>query len=137
MNPSPAEIVDLFTFVEITLVQYSTLTGHLAGVTAANTKVKRKKVNKVEVTQKEPLQEEPQVNAVNTTRPKRCGYLPTPPKESAKTQDARPLGQGKGKGNEKKKGKPEKRKQQGIPFFRNDCEKGDNGNYAIPVPPEI
>ena len=54
MNPSPPEIVDLFKTVEVALVQYSTLTGHLPGGTAANTKVKRKKVNKVEVTKEEP-----------------------------------------------------------------------------------
>ena len=48
-NPSPTEIVDLFTFVQVTLVQYSIVAGHLPGVTAGNTKVKRKKVSKVEV----------------------------------------------------------------------------------------
>ena len=53
-NPSPDEIVDLFTFAEVTLVQHSTLAGHLQGITAANTKIKRKKVNKVEVVQEEP-----------------------------------------------------------------------------------
>ena len=69
MCPSPAEILNVFVhFVEVTLAQYSTLTGHLPGVTAANTKVKRKKVKKVEVIQEEPPKEEPQANAV-TPRP--------------------------------------------------------------------
>ena len=69
MNPSPAEIADLLTFVEVTLIQYSTVAGHLPRVTAANTKVKRKKVNKVEVIQEEPPKKEPQANA----RPKSLG----------------------------------------------------------------
>ena len=54
MNPSPVEIADLFTFVEVTLAQYSTLTGHWPGATAANAKVERKKVNKVEVAPEKP-----------------------------------------------------------------------------------
>ena len=57
MNPSPAEITDLFNFVEVTLAQYSTLTG----VTAAKTRVKRKRVKKVEVIQEEPPREEPKL----------------------------------------------------------------------------
>ena len=39
MNPSPAEIVDLFTFAEVTLIQYSTITGPLPGITTADMKV--------------------------------------------------------------------------------------------------
>ena len=53
MNPSLAVIVDLFAFAEVTLIQHSTVTGHLPGITAANTKVKRRKASKVEVTQEE------------------------------------------------------------------------------------
>ena len=48
MNPSPTEIVELFSFVEVTLVQYATVVGHLSGVSAAAVKAKPKKVNKVE-----------------------------------------------------------------------------------------
>ena len=31
MNPSPTEIVDLFVFVEVTLIQYATVAGHFSG----------------------------------------------------------------------------------------------------------
>ena len=31
MNPSPTEIVDLFVFVEVTLIQYATVAGHFPG----------------------------------------------------------------------------------------------------------
>ena len=31
MNPSPTELVELFTFVEVTLVQYATVAGHFPG----------------------------------------------------------------------------------------------------------
>ena len=58
MNPSPTDILELFTFVAVTLVQYATVTGHLPGVSAANAKVKGKKVNKVEVAQDESPKED-------------------------------------------------------------------------------
>ena len=58
MKPSPAEIVELFTFVEVTLVQYATVAGHLPGVAAAAVKAMPKKVNKVEVTCEELQKEE-------------------------------------------------------------------------------
>ena len=51
MNPNPADIVELFTLVEVALVRHATVTGHLPGVSVAKTKVKRNKVNKVEVVQ--------------------------------------------------------------------------------------
>ena len=50
MNPSPTEIVDLFTFVEVTLIQYATVAGHFPGVAATSAKAKPKKINKVEAT---------------------------------------------------------------------------------------
>ena len=53
MNPNPTDKVGLFTFVDVTLVQYATVTGHLPGTTAANIKVKRKNANKVEVVQED------------------------------------------------------------------------------------
>ena len=46
MNPSPTEIVELFSFVEVTLIQYATVAGHFPGVTAALVKPKPKKINK-------------------------------------------------------------------------------------------
>ena len=51
MNPGPTEIVEPFTFVEVTLVQYTTVVGHLPGVSGA---AKPKKVNKIEVAHEEP-----------------------------------------------------------------------------------
>ena len=49
MNPSPTEIVELFSFVETTLIQYATVAGHFPTATAASVKAKPKKANKVEV----------------------------------------------------------------------------------------
>ena len=53
MNPSPTEIVELFVFVEVTLIQYAAVAGHFPGVNASSVKPKPKKVNKVEVTSDE------------------------------------------------------------------------------------
>ena len=50
MNPRPTEIVEIFTFVEVTLVQYATVAGHFPGVETAAVKAKPKKANKVEAT---------------------------------------------------------------------------------------
>ena len=113
-NPSPVERLDLFTvvLVGVTLVQYSMLTGHLPGDKAANTEVKRKKVNKVEVAQEEPRKEEPQVNTVNTPRPKSKGpgrgYPPTLPNEETRSEAVRPWWQGQWKREEReaREGKP-------------------------------
>ena len=58
MKPSPTEIAELFTFVEVTFVQHATVAGHLPGVAAAAVKAKLKKVNKVEVTDEEPSKED-------------------------------------------------------------------------------
>ena len=95
MNPSPADFVELFTFVEVTLVQYATVTWYLPGVAAANTKVKRKKVNKVEVTQEEPPKEEPQAHAT-MPRPKskrsNRSSPPIPTKDPSKASENNPVG---------------------------------------------
>ena len=40
MNPSPTEIIELFAFVEVTLVQYATVAGHFPGVAAASVKAR-------------------------------------------------------------------------------------------------
>ena len=42
MNPSPTEIVELFSFVEVTLIQYATVAGHFPGVTASSVNAKTK-----------------------------------------------------------------------------------------------
>ena len=46
MNPSPTEIVELFSFVEVTLIQYAIVAGHFPGVNASSVKPKPKKANK-------------------------------------------------------------------------------------------
>ena len=42
MNPSPTEIVELFSFVEATLIQYATVAGHFPSATVASVKAKPK-----------------------------------------------------------------------------------------------
>ena len=61
MNPSPTEIVDLFSFVEMTLIQHAILAGNFPGVTASSVKPKPKKVNKAEVASEESTKPETQV----------------------------------------------------------------------------
>ena len=139
MNPSPSEIVDLFSFVEVTLIQYATVAGHFPGVTAASVKPKPKKANKAEVTTEQP-QEETQTNAT-TPKPKAKGHgrgppqnQNSPPKTEPKPPEAKKAGKGGGKG---KRGKsesgPERRRQQCIPFFRGTCQKGDQCKYEHQV----
>ena len=128
MNPSPAEVVDLFTFAKVTLILYSTIAGHLAGLAFANSaRPRRKQVSKVEASAPEPPKEETNVHAVTPPKPKgkeqSCGLMPAPPKERSKAHDDKPAPQhtkGKGKG---KKGETEKKNQQRIPFFRGKCKK--------------
>ena len=70
MNPSPTEIAELFSFVEVTLIQYATVAGHFPGVAASSVKPKPKKVNKVEVTPEESIKGETQINATTPTTPR-------------------------------------------------------------------
>ena len=69
MSPSPTEIVDLFVFVEATLIQYATVAGHFPGVNASSVKPKPKKANKVEITSDEP-KGDMQANAATPTTPR-------------------------------------------------------------------
>ena len=153
MNPSPTEIVELFTFVEVTLneslIQYATVAGHFPGVTATSAKAKRKKVNKVEVAAEDQPKGEPQTHAV-TPKPQSKGQgrgsPPVSPPKDPKPSDAKKGGKGGGKGKRNKsESRPEKRKQQCIPFLRGICKMGDQCNYEhqvddegkpIPVGPE-
>ena len=85
MNPSPTEIVELSTLVEVTLI-LATIAGRFPGVAAASAKAKR---NKVEVAVEEQPKEEPQAHAI-APRPKNKGQSrgspPTsPPKNSSCT----------------------------------------------------
>ena len=153
LNPSPMEIVELFSFVEVTLIQYATVAGHFPGVTASSVKPKPKKVNKVEVATDEP-KGETQVNATTPTTPRpkpkaqpKSSPQSTPAKVESNPPEAKKGGKGGGKG---KRGKSEprvdKRKQQCIHFFRGTCQRGDQCRYEhqvgddrqpVPVGPEI
>ena len=55
MNPSPTEIVELFSFVEVTLIQYATVAGRFPGVAASSVKPNPKKANKLEVVPDKPI----------------------------------------------------------------------------------
>ena len=70
MNPSPTEIVEIFSFVGVTLIQYATVAGHFPGDTDSSVKPKSKKVNKAEVSPEEPNKEETQINATTPTTPR-------------------------------------------------------------------
>ena len=90
MNPSPTEIVELFSFVEATLIQYATIAGHFPSANASSVKAKPKKANKVEIPAEE-LKGETQANATvpTTPRPKpkaqpKNSAQPTPPKPRSK-----------------------------------------------------
>ena len=105
MNPNPSEIVELFSFVEVTLIQYATVAGHFLGVTAASVKPKPKKVNKAEVTPDEQTKEETQANATVPTTPKpkakgqaRGTSQTSPAKVENKPPETKKGGKGGGKG---------------------------------------
>ena len=153
MSPSPTEIVELFSSVEVTLIQYATVAGHFPSVNASSVRSKTKKVNKAEVTTEE-SRGETQVNATmpTTPRPKpkaqpKSGVQHTPPKVEAKPPEPKKGGKSSGKG---KRGRSEprieKRKQQCIYLFRGTCQRGDQCRYEhqvgddgqpVPVAPEI
>ena len=153
MNPSPTEIVELFSFVEATLIQYATVAGHFPSATAASVKAKPKKANKVE-TPTEEVKSETQANATGpiTPRPKakvqpKNAAQPTPPKTEQKPPEQNKGGKGSGKGKRgRSESRLEKRKQQCIYFFRGNCQRGDKCKYEhqvgddgqpVPVAPEI
>ena len=134
MNPSPTEIVELFSFVEATLIQYATVAGHFPSATVASVKAKPKKANKVEVPTEE-TKGETQANATAgpiTPRPKpkaqpKNATQPTPPKMEPKPPEQNKGSKGAGKGKRgRSESRPEKRKQQCIYFFK-----------PVPVAPEI
>ena len=140
MNPSPAEIVELFSFVEATLIQYATVAGHFPSATVASVKAKPKKANKAEVPIEE-VKNETQVNATGpvTPRPKPKGQpkssaQPVSPKIEPKPQEQNKGGKSSGKGKRgRSESRPEKRKQQCIYFFRGDCQRGDKCKYEHQV----
>ena len=153
MNPSPTEIVELFSFVETTLIQYATVAGHFPSATAASVKAKPKKANKVEVPTEE-VKSETQANATGpiTPRPKakvqpKNAAQPTPPKIDQKPPEQNKGDKGSGKGKRgRSESRFEKRQQQCIYFFRGNCQRGDKCKYEhqvgddgqpVPVAPEI
>ena len=153
MNPSPTEIVELFSFVETTLIQYATVAGHFPSAAAASVKAKPKKANRVEAPT-EGVKGEPQANATGpiTPRPKakvqpKNAAQPAPPKTEQKPPEQNKGGKGSGKGKRgRSESRFEKRQQQCIYFFRGNCQRGDRCRYEhqvgddgqpIPVAPEI
>ena len=154
MNPSPTEIVELFVFVEVTLIQYATVAGHFPSVNASSVKPKPKKANKVEITSDEPNKGETHINATTPTTPRpKAKAQPkaypqgTPARVEPKPPENKKEGKGSGKGKRgKSEPRVEKRKQQCIHFFRGTCQKGDQCRYEhqtgedgrpVPVGPEI
>ena len=154
MNPSPTEIVELFVFVEVTLIQYATFAGHFPGVNASSVKPKPKKANKVEITSDEPSKGETQINATTPTAPRpkpkaqpKAYPQSTPARVETKPPENKKEGKGSGKGKHgKSEPRMEKRKQQCIHFLRGTCQKGDQCRYEhqvgddgrpVPVGPEI
>ena len=127
--------------MEVTLIQYATVAGHFAGVTASSVKPKPKKASKAEETLEESPKEETQANATTpiTPKPKAKGQArgtsqTSPAKVQAKPPEAKKGGKGGGKGKRgNSESKPEKRKQQCIPFFRGTCQKGDQCKYQHQV----
>ena len=143
MNPSPTEIVELFSFVEVTLTQYATVAGHFQGVAASSVKPKPKRANKLEVAPDEPTKGETQINATTPTTPRpkpkaqpKSNSQSSPAKVENKPPDAKKGGKGSGKG---KRGKSEprmdKRKQQCIHFFRGTCQRREQCRYEHQVGP--
>ena len=135
--------MELFTFAQVTLIQYSTIAGHLPSPIASSvtTKLRRKQANKVEVAPSDPPKEEVQANAVSPPKQKGKrhprGQPPaTPPKDPTKQAEGRPSNQhnkGNGKG---MRGMFEKNNHHSIPFYRGRCKKGDNCNYEHQVDAE-
>ena len=134
MNPSPPEIVELFSFVEVTLIQFATVAGHFPRVAASSVKPKPKRANKLEVAPDEPIKGEAQINATTPTTPRpkpkaqpKGNSQSSPVKVENKPPDAQKGSTGGGKG---KRGKSEprmdKRKQQCIHFFRGTCQRGEH-----------
>ena len=150
MNPSPTEIVELFSFVEVTKIQYATVAGHFPGVAASSVKPKLNKANKLEVVPDALIKGETQINATTPTTPQaqpKGNSQNSPAKVESKPPDAKKGGKGGGKG---KPGKSEtrmdKRKQQCIHFYRGTCQRGEPCRYEhqvgddgrpVPVGPEI
>ena len=104
MNPSPSEIVELFSFVEVTWIQYATVAGHFPGLTASSVKPKPKKVNKAEVTLQEPSKTTPTTPKPKAKEQARGTSQTSPAKVESKPTDAKRGGKGGGKG---KRGKSE------------------------------
>ena len=133
MNPSPIQVVQLFTFVEVTLVQYATVAGCLAA------KAKPKTVNKVEVVIEEHSQRQRQKPALLHRDPKAkdpidAPLLPVLLRLIQSQQSQRRLAKEVEKGKKgKSEQKPEKRRQQCIPSYRGTCKRRGHCNYEHQV----
>ena len=122
MNPSPSEIVELFSFVEATLIQYATVAGHFPGVTASLVKPKPKKANKAEVSVEKLPEEETQANATTPKLKAKGQGRGTPQTTPTKVESKPPKTKKRGK--VEVKGSVESQRQC-IPFFRGSCQKDD------------
>ena len=134
MNPSPTEIAELFTFVEVSLVQNDTVAGHFPGVAAAAVKAKPKKVSKVEVTHEGAPKDEPQACAITPRAKSKGPNRNTPPlspaePESKPTEPKKQVKEAEEGRRVRLSKKSEERRQQCIPFKRGACKKGDHCNY--------
>ena len=157
MNPSPTEIVELFSFVEAALIQYATIAGHFPNANASSVKARPKRSTKVDLPAEE-SRGEPQANATvpTTPRPKpkaqpKSNAQPVPMisplKAEAKPSEQKKGGKGNGKGKRgRSEPRPERRKQQCIYFFRGSCQRGDQCRHEhqvgddgqpVPVAPEL
>ena len=123
MNPSPTEIVELFVFVEVTLIQYATVAGHFPSVNASSVKPKPKKANKAEITSDEPSKGEAHINATTPTtpRPKPKAQLKaypqgTPARVEPKPPENKKEGKGSGKG-KRGKSEPSRKEEAAVHSF--------------------
>ena len=98
------------------------LVGHLLGVAVA--------AAKGEYHQKTTLRPAQSLQGPRAKDPTASTPSQSPAKDAPKATETKPGGKGAGEG---KKGKPEKRHQQCIPFFRKNCKKGAYCNYEHQV----
>ena len=154
MNPSSRDVVRLFTFAEVTLIQYSTIQGHMPGPHMNSLEEMETSFDKDKKKKKKKHPKDPNANALQPTSligvtadavtprdpppapPKDQGAnAQTPVRDSQRSRDQSPTrrDKDKDKGKGKGKGKGKKRNQQCIPFYRGLCKRGDKCLYEHQV----
>ena len=103
MNPSPTEIVELFSFVEVALIQYATVAGHFPGVAVSSVKPKGQTSLKWHLTNLTSQTRKSMQQCLPHPRPKPKAQLKgnsqnSPAKMESKPVDAKKGGKGGGKG---------------------------------------